>query len=72
MQEPRTMSNTHSTLQLRDRVRVEYIANHAIRLALEEATLGAAGHDAARVLTAMLKEGEAFADLRSGIDRRVV
>ena len=72
MQEPRTVSNTHSTLKLRDRVRVEYIANHAIRLALVEPSLRTTRHDPTGILTPVLQEGQALANLRRHIDPRVV
>ena len=66
------MTDAHATDEPREGVGVKHIPDHAIGLALEEAALGAAGDDAARILTTMLKEGKTFADLRSGIDRRVV
>jgi hypothetical protein len=65
------MPHAHPPDQGPNGVRVEDIANHAIRLALVEAALGAAGDDAARILTAVLEEREPLADLGGSVDGRV-
>lgn len=66
------MANTHSAGEPGDSSGVKDVPNHPVRLALVEASLRAAGDDAAGILAAMLEKSEAFADLRSCIDRRVV
>ena len=66
------MADAHSAGKPGESGRVEDVPDHAVGLALEEATFGATGDDAAGVLAAMLEKREALADLRSGIDRRVV
>lgn len=45
------MSHTHSTDELSHGLGVEEVTDHSVTLALEEATLGTAGNDTARVLT---------------------
>ena len=50
------MSNTHAPDQSAKAAGVKYITDHAIGLALIEATFWSASDDARRVLTAMLKQ----------------
>jgi hypothetical protein len=65
------MSDAHSTDEGADRVRVEDVADHTVRLALVEAALLPARHDPARILPAMLEEREPLADLRGDVDAGV-
>ncbi len=66
------MANTHSAGESGNSGGVKDVPNHPVGLALVEASLRAAGDDSAGILSAMLEKSEAFADLRSCIDRRVV
>ena len=67
-----TMADAHSAGEPGESGRVEDVPDHAVGLALEEATFGATGDDAAGVLAAMLEKREALADLSGRIDGRVV
>ena len=66
------MADAHSADEPGDGCGVKDVPDHSVCLALVEAALGPAGDDAAGILAAMLEKREAFADLRSRIDRRVV
>ena len=66
------MAHTHASDQPRERVCVKDIANHAIGLALEEATLGTTGNDTAGILAAVLEERKTLADLVRDVDRGVM
>lgn len=66
------MPDAHAANEARDRVGVEYIADHAVRFALVEAALGPASDDTARILAAVLEERQALADLGRSVHAGVV
>ena len=66
------MSDAHSAPQSRDRIRIEHIFDHAIALTLVEATLRPTADDSARILTSVLQEGQALANLERDIEITVV
>jgi hypothetical protein len=65
------MTHAHPSNQGADGVRIEDVADHAVCLALVEATLGTAGDDPARILAAVLEKCEPFADVGRSMDTRV-
>lgn len=51
-----TVSNSHTPDKPRNSIFIEYIANHAIGLALVESTLWSTSHDPTSILTPMLEK----------------
>lgn len=49
------MPNSHGSNELSQTLLVEHVPDHAVRLALEEPSLGTAGHDSTGVLSASVK-----------------
>lgn len=67
-----TVSHPHSANQPRQRTRIKDVADHAIGLALEEATFGTAGDDTTGILASVLEQREAFANLLRNIHRWIM
>lgn len=66
------MPNTHATDQPRDGIRIEYIADHPVRLALVKATFWTTGDNTASILASMLEQRKTFAYLSRCIREGIV
>lgn len=67
-----TVPDAHPAVQGGQCLSVEDVSDHAVGLALIEASLGPASDDTTRILTAMLEERETFTDLRRRLLSRVM
>lgn len=67
-----TMSDPHAAGERGQSIGVKDIPDHAIRLALVEASLRPASDDTTRILASMLEKREALANLCCCIDARIV
>lgn len=66
------MSDAHPAIQGGESMGVKDVSDHSVGLALIETSLGPASDDTACILTAVLEEREAFADLWRCLLSRVV
>lgn len=66
------MTNAHSANEPLDRLLIEDIPDHTVRLALVETPLGPASDYSAGILASVLQERQTLADLRRSVQAGVV